>query len=150
MVGLAANVFITIVYGIMLPENVPTHIGPSGGIDAFGSKWVLIGVLTIIPLLLFATITLISRYPWVFNYPMAVTEENGPGLYRLGVSLMRWIKVISAWLFAMAAYIYVLILPSDPGASVGTSIVLLCFTGALLVVIVYYILRMFGLPAKGS
>lgn len=146
LAGLAANLVITLVYGTLLPAAVPTHVGPSGGIDAWGSKWVLIGVMTIIPLALFALITLLERYPHVFNYPMPVTVENAPWLYMLGVRLMRWIKLIIAWNFAASAYIFVIVLPANPGASVGTSIIILALSGAMLIPILYYLAKMLAMP----
>lgn len=144
LLGLLVNIFIIVVFGIMLPENVPTHIGPSGGIDAYGSKWVLMGVLSIFPIFLYVLITLVSRYPHIFNYPMAITNDNAPRLYRLGKNLLRWFKVIIAWLFATMAYSFVMILPENPGASMTTSIILLSFTGALGVVSLYYMAKIFS------
>jgi hypothetical protein len=64
--GLLAIVAIAI-YGIAtLPDIVPMHVGPSGGIGPYGSKWQITAFFFII------SVTFISRYPYYFNYPVPI------------------------------------------------------------------------------
>jgi hypothetical protein len=70
--GLLAIVAIAI-YGIAtLPDIVPMHVGPSGGIGPYGSKWQITAFFFIISVFLYALVTFISRYPYYFNYPVPI------------------------------------------------------------------------------
>jgi hypothetical protein len=47
-----------------------------------------------------AAFTILARYPHLFNYPVRVTPENAPRLYRSGRLLLRWLNVVLTWVFA--------------------------------------------------
>lgn len=75
-----------------LPDKIPTHFGLSGAPDQWGSKatlWFLLGIALFIYLLL----TVISRFPQAFNFPVPVTPENRDRLASLAQEMMRWMKV---------------------------------------------------------
>jgi uncharacterized membrane protein len=93
MIGLA-----TFYYG-QLPEQIPTHFGPSGQPDAFGSKNSL-WMLPIIGTAIFALMTFLNRRPDWFNYPAKITAENAERQYTMGVRLIRFLKATVMLLFA--------------------------------------------------
>lgn len=82
-----------------LPERVPTHFGPSGRPDAWGSKTSLL-LLAAFSIVLYSGLTVLARYPHKYNFPVRITEENAPRQYLLARSFMGWLKVEVVWLLA--------------------------------------------------
>jgi uncharacterized membrane protein len=87
-----------------LPGKIATHYGFSGNADTNGSKstlWVLIG-LTIV---LYGLLTVVSRFPQKFNYPIEITEKNAPRQYSLAIQMMRLLKLATVLIFTYLTYI---------------------------------------------
>jgi len=82
-----------------LPQRVPTHFDFSGRPDAWGSKGVFL-VLPIVLLVLYALLTLLSRVPHIYNYPVPITPENAPTQYRLARGLLAEMKAVISVAFA--------------------------------------------------
>ena len=61
-----------------LPASVPSHFGVSGRPDAYGGKGTLIflAVLAVLAVAFAIGFALLCRYPWTYNYPWVITEEN--------------------------------------------------------------------------
>jgi uncharacterized membrane protein len=86
-----------------LPDIIPTHINGKGEIDGHGSKqtlWIIPGIATV----LFVGITILNRYPHIFNYPTEITEENAPRIYRLATRMMRFMKLSTTLIFCIIVY----------------------------------------------
>ncbi len=71
-----------------LPAQVPVHFNASGTVDNFGNKgniWILpiLGLVTVIGL------SVLNRFPHIFNYPVPVTEENAEELYQNATRMIR-------------------------------------------------------------
>jgi hypothetical protein len=49
---------------------------------------------------LYLGITLLARFPSIFNYPVEVTAENRPRLEALALDLIAWTKMEMVCLFA--------------------------------------------------
>jgi uncharacterized membrane protein len=78
---LIASQFIYLVYiWSDLPSTVPTHFNAAGKVDGWGGKGGL-RILPIIGLVLFAGMSVLERFPHIFNYPVLITEENATKLY---------------------------------------------------------------------
>ena len=75
-----------------LPARVPTHFDLAGHPNGWGSPAALF-LLPAIALVLYCGMTLVARYPSVFNYPVRVTPANRPRLEEITISLLTWIKV---------------------------------------------------------
>lgn len=82
-----------------LPDSIPTHFNLAGQPDAWGSKG-SVWMLVVVNIVIVGGLTLLSRYPKVFNYPAPVTEENAQTLYRAGEQMMVWLACLVAILFA--------------------------------------------------
>jgi hypothetical protein len=82
-----------------LPPRIPTHFGFSGPPNGFGPKTSLLE-LPVIAILFYFVLTLLSRFPQVFNYPVKVTEGNSGRLHSLGVAVVGWLKAELVWTFA--------------------------------------------------
>ncbi|MBK9293307.1 MAG: DUF1648 domain-containing protein [Oligoflexia bacterium] len=81
-----------ITYWPSLPEKVPMHFDFSGNPDAWGSKeWIF--VIPAAGLLLYSLLSIISRFPQKFNYPVEVTNENRGRQYQLSLLLLSIVKL---------------------------------------------------------
>lgn len=99
-----AGVLITIAYLFAvwdkLPARIPTHFGLSGAPNQWGARSALL-LFIIVPLVIHIGLTILSRMPWVYNYPTKVTEENYERLYRLGRGMILWLRTETVWLFVV-------------------------------------------------
>ncbi|HET8809044.1 MAG TPA: DUF1648 domain-containing protein [Flavobacteriaceae bacterium] len=75
-----------------LPETIPTHFNASGEPDAYGSKNTIF-TLPIIASLLFLLLSVISRFPYKYNYPIKITSENATAQYANTARMMRVLKL---------------------------------------------------------
>ena len=85
-------VYILINYS-RLPAIIPIHYNGAGKIDGHGSK-TMVFVLPAITTFTSILLTILNRYPHVFNYPTAITEENAKQQYTLATRLIRHVKLI--------------------------------------------------------
>ena len=81
-----------------LPDTIPTHFNAAGEADGFGSKASIIG-LPFIATLLFIGLTVLNRYPHIFNYPTAITQDNALRLYTLATRMLRYLKLVLVLVF---------------------------------------------------
>lgn len=81
-----------------MPDTIPTHFNASGQADNYGNKETIF-ILPIIATIMFAGLTILNRYPHVFNYANKITETNAPYQYLLAARMIRFIKLMIAILF---------------------------------------------------
>lgn len=75
-----------------LPEIIPKHFNFSGVPDGYGSK-ATIFLMPIVTVGLYALITVLERYPRIFNYgTVEITEQNAKRLYRMGREFLALLK----------------------------------------------------------
>jgi hypothetical protein len=74
-----------------LPDRVPTHFNFAGTPDQWGSKYSLL-LLSGITFVLYAGLSILSRYPHIYNYPFAITDENRQRQYLLARQMMTALK----------------------------------------------------------
>ena len=86
-------------YYSQLPEQIPTHFGPNGAPDGFGSKTTL-WLLPVIGLLIYSFMTVINRRPEGFNYLVKITPENAERQYTMATRMLRRLKTFVVLLFA--------------------------------------------------
>lgn len=70
-----------------LPDQVPVHYDATGTVDGWGEPAALWGLLALW-VALQAMLTVLVRTPHVHNYPVRVTEENAPALYRVSQEML--------------------------------------------------------------
>ena len=81
-----------------IPGTVPTHFNAAGIADSYGGKgilWIEVIVAAVILLLL----SLIEKVPSIWNFPVAVTEENKERLYKIALVMLGAIKILTTGLF---------------------------------------------------
>ena len=117
-----------------IPDQIPGHYNALGEVDRWSNKSELI-VLPIISVLLYGLITLIERYPQIWNTGVRVTEENRAAVYRLLKSMIAVVKMFTLLMFASLTMI----------SSLGLNLpmwYLLVFLVVLFGTIVYFIVRL--------
>jgi uncharacterized membrane protein len=104
LAALAALVFITVnvFYGPhTLPSRIPTHFDALGQVNGWGSPRSLLFFPLFVGMM-YILLTVVSRFPSAFNYPVKVTEANRAQLQQMSLSLLAWIKAemipFSAWM----------------------------------------------------
>lgn len=93
--------FILANYG-QLPQTIPTHFNGSGEADDYGGK-ATIFILPVIATVLFLGMTILNRYPHIFNYPVEITEENALRQYTNATRLINVIKITIVIIFGFIA-----------------------------------------------
>lgn len=97
-IGILLAVIILLLYRPALPNSIPSHFNAAGRPDAWGDKGLLLA-LAGIPVAIYLAMTLLSRFPQIYNYPFALTEENVERQYRCARMVISALKVEIAWFF---------------------------------------------------
>lgn len=84
-------------------DKIPTHYSFSGKPDSFGSKYTIL-LLPAINLAVFILLTILNKYPHVFNYPIKITSENSLRQYTLATKAIRFLKTTLSLLFLIITY----------------------------------------------
>ena len=95
---LLAYVIVLVCIWSRIPGTVPTHFNAAGIADSYGGKgilWIEVIAATVILLLL----SLIEKVPSIWNFPVAVTEENKERLYKIALVMLGAIKILTTGLF---------------------------------------------------
>lgn len=87
-----------------LPETIPTHFNAAGKVDGYGDKSMIWGLLAV-STVLFAGMTILNRFPHIFNYLVKITEENALWQYTHATRMIRYLKLILAIIFGMISFI---------------------------------------------
>ncbi|MFO0323361.1 MAG: DUF1648 domain-containing protein [Bacteroidota bacterium] len=86
-----------------LPDIIPIHFGADGHADGYGRKLNIL-LLPFIATVLFIGLTILNRFPHVFNYPTYITEENAYRQYTNATRLIRYLKFIIVIIFGIIAF----------------------------------------------
>jgi uncharacterized membrane protein len=86
-----------------LPDSIPTHFNAAGEADGFGTKASIIG-LPLIATLLYIGLTLLNRFPHIFNFPTPITPNNALSQYTNATRMIRYLKLILVFVFAGISY----------------------------------------------
>ncbi len=101
----------------------------------FSSRSLL--VLTLTGTVFFIGMTMLMKFPWSFNYPVKVTDENAGKQYILAVRLISYLRFAMIFLF--------IVISGNTGGDAMTTIYLIIFTFALIFIPMMVLLgKMFG------
>jgi Protein of unknown function (DUF1648). len=104
---LIANFVMIVLAWDKLPDTIPSHFNAAGEIDGYGSKSTLF-ILIPVTVILYAGITLLSRFPHIFNYAVEITEKNTGTQYRLARIFIRVLKAELVTIFTYLEYCIVM------------------------------------------
>jgi uncharacterized membrane protein len=97
--GVFALIAVAAVYYPRLPDSIPTHFNFSGEPDGWGAKTGLL-VTPLIGTVLYAALTVLSRYPHKLNYLWAITESNARRQYILSRRMLSAVKLVLVFSFS--------------------------------------------------
>jgi len=81
-----------------LPDKVPGHYNAAGEIDRMGSRYELL-ITPIVGWLMYLGISVVERFPQVWNTGVTVTEENKERVYRVIRNMLSTLKIIMILVF---------------------------------------------------
>ncbi len=125
-----------------LPYRIPTHFNGSGQADGYGGKG-MIWLLPAITIAMYTGLSLINLFPYNFNFPVNITPENAPRLYR---HAMRSMRILNLLLVIMFFYLTWQTIALAGGKSDGLGFLFLPVAiFAIIIFILYMIVRMYKL-----
>jgi uncharacterized membrane protein len=93
----------TIIHFTKLPDIIPNHYNFAGQVDSYGSKYNILA-LPILATLLFIGMTILNKFPHLFNYPTPITSDNAFKLYTSATRLLRILKFMLVMIFGFIAF----------------------------------------------
>jgi uncharacterized membrane protein len=125
-----------------LPDRVPTHFTLSGKPDGWGGKNTLL-LLPLIAVVMYGLLTILARFPRMFNYPVKPTPAQLPFQYRLARWLLTWIKAGIAVMFGLLGAVSAAMSGADGPAQQGLTrwvlvLVMAGVVGELALVLAYF------------
>ncbi|WP_010247684.1 DUF1648 domain-containing protein [Acetivibrio cellulolyticus] len=103
VIGVIIYVAILIYGWVKLPDIIPKHFNVSGQIDSYGSKSTLFILLPVI-IFLYTLLTVMSRFPHIYSYPVEITQDNAEIQYTKAARLMRILKLVIVVIFTYIQY----------------------------------------------
>ncbi len=97
-----------------LPDRVPIHFDMAGNPNGWGSPAVLL-LLPIVTAGLYFAMTVVSRFPSTFNYPVRVTRENLARLQSVSLNMIAWLKAELCCFFAILQWAIIRAVRSGQG-----------------------------------
>jgi uncharacterized membrane protein len=82
-----------------IPGTIPTHFDLTGKPDGFGDKSSIF-ILPVISSVLYIGMTILNRFPHIFNYPTKITNQNAERQYTIATKLIRYLKLIIVFTFS--------------------------------------------------
>jgi uncharacterized membrane protein len=86
-----------------LPEIIPTHYNGAGKADGFGNRTNIL-TLPIVSTILFIGMTILNKYPHIFNYPTEITDKNALHQYNNATRMIRYLKLIIVIIFGLIVF----------------------------------------------
>lgn len=103
LAGILAGLMLLAFVWTDLPGDVPRHFGFSGEPTAWSGQWSIVAPI-VIAIITYAGLTVLGRVPHVYNYLVPITEENAAIQYRLGRSMVIWLKTFCVWMFVVIVW----------------------------------------------
>ena len=89
-----------------LPDTIPAHFNLRGEADGYGSNRSILYPLPVV-VVLYIGLTILTRYPRIYNYAVEITAKNAQIQYRLATRFMRVLKLEVLLTFTFLEYLIV-------------------------------------------
>jgi len=126
-------IFVSINYTSM-PATIPVHYNANGQADSFGKKSNIL-LLTAITTVFFVGLTVLNRFPHIFNYPTPINSQNARRQYTNATRMIRYLKLILVLIFGS---IILLTIQYTKGKSEGLGIWFLSLMSVLIYIPLFY------------
>ena len=132
---------LTIVCYTNLPDTIPIHYNGAGKADGFGGKATIL-TLPFIATILFIGLTVLNKFPHLFNYPINITNENALRQYANITRMIRLLKLIIVIIFGLISFKTI---QNTHGQSEGLGIWFLPLTiGLIFIPLTYFVIKSFS------
>ena len=141
--GLAAILSMWIVFIVTysgLPDLIPTNYNFSGQAYNFGDKSFIIK-FPVIATVLFVGMTILSRFPRIFNYPVVITENNAFFQYS---NMARMVRCVN--LSIVLVFLFVVLQPvlyTSENIGIWCTFLLLAIALITLILVIYFMVKSF-------
>ena len=123
-----------------LPDTIPIHYNGAGQADGFGGKDNIL-TLPLIATVLFIGLTILNKFPHVFNYPTNITADNALRQYTNATRMIRYLKLIIVVIFGLIAFKTI---QNANGQADGLGIWFLPMTlGLIFIPLIYFLVKSF-------
>ncbi len=123
-----------------LPDTIPTHYNGAGQADGFGGKGSIL-TLPLVATILFVGLTILNKFPHVFNYPTNITPDNALQQYTNATRMMRVLKLAIVIIFGL---IVLQTIRHVNGQTSGLGVWFLPLTmGLTFIPIIYFLIKSF-------
>jgi hypothetical protein len=121
-----------------LPGTIPIHFNLKGAPDGYGKKLNLL-ITPLVSTVIYIGMTIINRYPHLFNYPVKINEKNAVEQYLLATRIIRLIKLVIMLLFFIIEFFIIKsVLYNRPFVAFWFVLIIPAF---FYVLFIFYILR---------
>jgi len=142
LVAVIAMVVVTAMNYAALPHTIPTHFNGAGQPDGYGGKG-MIWLLPAITIIMYSVLSVVNLFPFRFNFPFNINEENAPRLYQ---HAMRSIRILNLLLVILFFYLTWQSISLANGKSGGLGLMFLPLTIFVIIIfLLYMIMRMYKL-----
>jgi uncharacterized membrane protein len=86
-----------------LPDTIPIHFNGAGQADGFGEKATML-LLPLTATISFIGMTILNKFPQVFNYPTNITQDNAFRQYTNATRLIRYLKLSIVFIFGLIVF----------------------------------------------
>lgn len=86
-----------------LPDIIPTHYNALGQADGMGGKATIL-ILPILATILFIGMTVLNKFPNVFNYPTNISNQNALRQYTNATRMIRYLKLVLVVIFGLIVF----------------------------------------------
>ena len=97
-ISILAIWILTITNYTNLPDIIPIHYNGAGQADGFGGKGNIL-TLPLISTVLYIGMTILNKFPHIFNYPTDITKDNALRQYTNATRMIRYLKLIIVVIF---------------------------------------------------
>ncbi|MCL2510616.1 MAG: DUF1648 domain-containing protein [Bacteroidales bacterium] len=117
----------------------PTHYNFAGEVDGWGNRTSL-WILPIIAILFYVGLSIVEMLPRIMKYSRKMSEQDAGHLYRIGVQLIRHVKVLTILILAYGSNdIYA---GAIDKSFVHSPVIIFLFIAALFLTVVIYTIKM--------
>lgn len=138
IIGLIYMIVQIIVEFPNVESEVATHFNASGQPDSWGDKSTLL-IIPVITIALYALLTIINRYPHLFNFPAEITEANAPRQYQIAKTLVIYLKAYTIGLFLYIQLMSINV-TAENGGGLGKFFIVIVILGSLLPIVIYFVM----------
>jgi len=136
--SILATWVLTITNYTTLPDTIPIHYNAAGQADGFGRKATIL-TLPLIATVLFVGMTILNKFPYIFNYPTNITQDNALRQYTNATRMIRYLKLIIVIIFGLIAFKTI---QNTNGQADGLGIWFLPLTlGLIFIPLIYFVVK---------